>query len=191
MLPRDTPPRLLPLLFAISQPPVYQHHLTHTLAFPSVPQETGFRRIHSPHRVLREVGGLALVPNSTTPPVRTGASSVLMGFDVRTQDGRLWSARMISNGRSECDLFLMDSATLQRKAMAKLRVVPCGAGHSVDARLTLFDATMLIHSAGVLLVPWVATIRSLVQGPCSKLVSLDRQDLGLHRRYRRMVVTGR
>jgi hypothetical protein len=187
MLPRETPPppRFLPLLFAIGHPPTYQH----TLAFPSTSQEAGIRRIHTPHRVLREVGGLILVPNSTTLPVRTSASSVLMGFDVQTQDGSRWSARMISNGQNECDLFLMDSETLQRKIMAKLRVIPCGVGHSVDARLTLFDTAMLMQSS--FLLQWVEMLRFIFQGSCSKRVLLDRRDLGLHRRYRRMVITGR
>ncbi len=48
--------------------------------------------------------------------------------------------------KGECNLFLMDSETLQHKVMAKIKVVPYadGAGHSISASLTLFDASILL-----------------------------------------------
>ena len=176
----------IPLLsFAINSPP--PHNLFHTTEFPYLPQETGFRRIHSPQRVLQRIGGLALIPNSTLSPVRSGASTVLMGFDVQTRDGCRWSARMISSRRDECDLFLMDSETLQRKAMAKIKVVPYadGAGHSISASLTLFDASILLWRIGFT-VPWTAMLWQ-----CRRKEALHRRELSLHRTYVRMILSPR
>ena len=176
-----------PLLLVINQSPTYQHRVTHSSAFPSIPMETGVFRIHSPHRILRGVGGgLRLVPNSTMPPVRTSASSVLVGFDVCTHDGDRWNARMISSGKYECDLFLMDSQTLQRKVSAKIKVVQQGNGHSIDTTLTLFDPAVLTNQSTLSLAT-VVRCMSRFNG-FGRPVPIVKHELGLHRHYRRMAI---
>ena len=176
------PAPLLLLAFTLHPPP---HTATlRTFEFPSsLPPETGFRRIHFPQRVLTVVGGLALVPNSTLPPVRSGAPAVVvMGFEVQTIAGRRWSARLISSRRDECDLFLMDSETLQRTAAAKLRVTPRsdgGEGHSIATRLTLFEEA----HRHLLLPPgwwWCGSTGT---------ATLHRSERGLHRLFLRMVLS--
>jgi hypothetical protein len=183
---------IIPILLAINHQPIHQHHqLTHHITFPETPLETGIHRIHSPLRIFRSIGGsLYLIPNSTSTPVRTSASSVLIAFDVRTIEGNRWNARMISNERSVCDIFFMDSETLQRKAMLKMRVAPFNAGgHSIAASLTLFDFDVLKFSCAL----FVAAISSSYWSDCtrSRSVMVKRKcELNLHRLYRRMVVHG-
>lgn len=172
---------VIPLLsFVVNR---LQHNLFQTFDFPNLPQETGYRRIHSPQHVLQRLGGLSLIPNSTLSPVRSGASTVVMGFDVQTRSGSRWSARMISSRRDECDLFLMDSETLQRKAMVKIKVTPHrdgDGGHSIAADLTLFGASLLLWHCG-LMTPSVCS-----WGKAGK--SLNRNELGLHRLFMRMIL---
>ena len=189
-LRHDTQPFLPLLLFTLSHPPSITRNYFHknlTIFHPDVPLETGVRHLHTPQRVLRSVGGggLVLIPNSTTRPVRSSQSSVVMGFDVQTVGGERWSARVISNGKEECNLFLMDSTTLQRKAMAKLKVGRCNStqGHTVTTSLTVFDlsAFAILHSA-VLWWWWWHGVQ------CLRLSKAA--DFGLHMLYRRMVVCG-
>ncbi len=188
-------PDLLPLLFAIA--PQYHHEMFHTVRFPNIPVERGIHYIHSPQRILQGISGLALVPNSTTPPVRTSSSSVVMAFDVLTLDGNKWNARMMSSGKDECDVFLMDSVTLQRRALARIRVernkgvMDYDHGHTVAASLTVFDINTLAALQGCFQWFSLATLCRRMQGQYSIMRNrsvIQKRELKLHRLYRAMVV---
>ena len=187
-------PDLLPLLFATV--PQYHHEMFHTLRFPNTPEERVIHYIHSPRRILQRISGLTLVPNSTTPPVRTSSSSVVMAFDVLTLDGNKWNARMMSSGKDECDVFLMDSVTLQRRAMARIRVernkgaVGGNHGHTVAASLTVFDINNLVVLQGCLHWFGLATLHRWMQCQYNIMHSrslIQKRELKLHRLYRAMV----
>ena len=181
----QTQKALFPVLFAINQP--IHHHFSRLLTFPEIPFEKAINRIHSPLRVLRVVGGgLSLIPNSTSAPVRTSASSVLIAFDVQTIDGSRWNARMISNERNACEVFLMDSVTLQRKATLKMSVATRGIGHSISANLTLFDFSTLMYSS-----VWLMAMISSSSLKCNHGARVRRNfELHLHRMYKQMVTRG-
>ena len=179
---------LLPLLFAINHHavPIHHHHQSQITHFLDIAFETGVRRIHSPQRILRSVGGggLTLIPNSTTHPVRTSASSVVIGFDVRAGNSDRWSARLMSSCREECDVFLMDSKTLQRKAMAKIKVEKSNTGgHLVATSITLFDL-----SAVALMM--YSKLLTALSGMAASSSHSFRPDISFHILYRRMVVYG-
>ena len=188
---QSAPNAIFPILFAMHQP-VQHHHLSHLLTFPNTSFETGIHRIHSPLRILRGIsgGGLTLIPNSTTAPVRTSASSVLIAFDVKTIDGNRWNARMISNERSMCEVFLMDSVTLQRKAMLKLSVAPhhTDIGHSISTSLTLFDIGTIVYS-GTWLMAMMSCCCSMLNQKCNHMTARN-HELELHRTYKLMVTRG-
>ena len=157
------------------------------------PARLAERFIHSPRRILQEIGGLHLVPNSTTPPVRTSPSSVLMGFDVVTHEGNLWNARILSNDKKECDLFLMDSHTLQPIVMAKLRVpAPFSPPLLSHMDQTTISLNVIVFNTAMFL-KLVATSywNKIVRVKCSKVHHIRLgEDASRHKRYMRMVFDG-
>ena len=164
------PCHLFPILFT-------QHCWPCALLFDSSPH-----RIHSPRRILHAIGGgLALVPNSTTPPVRISPSSVLMSFDVAARNGRHWNARILTSRKDECDLFLMDRATLQPLVLAKLKASLPGIGPpTVSVSITVFDAASFI---GMLAMSVWCKIRKSHAG-----LVFHRLDLVQHRQYMQMAL---
>ncbi len=61
---------LLPLLlFATNS---HQFHLNTVLEIPIKPMQWSEYCIHTPHRILSQIGCMYLVPNSTSPPIQTG-----------------------------------------------------------------------------------------------------------------------
>jgi hypothetical protein len=156
-----------------------QYRLSRSFTVATGSLDAGIRCIHSPQRILRHLGDdFSLIPNSTTRPVAPSSSSspssVIMSFGIRgprqmgggsggpaaaaepstssSSQQCCWSARIMSEHRSESALFLMDNATLMPVALAKLRVAttttdgraatqqqaPSGYTVSVDA--IFFDA---------------------------------------------------
>jgi hypothetical protein len=165
---------MFPLLFALNH-----NQMIH---FSSSP--VGFRElhIHSPYRILSRVVGLAFVPNSTTQPVRTNATSVLMGFDVDTLNGGRWNARILSSCKEESEIFLMDNTTLMPIAFAKLKSMQGTDYSQVSITATCFD---LITILGVLATHCCRRISLWKAVDETRLL---RRDVALHRKYARMVL---
>jgi hypothetical protein len=169
---------LFPLLFTFN-------HIQNWFPARRFPAGIGERFIHSPHRIVNEVGGISFVSNSTTPPVRTSASSVLMGFDVVTYEGARWNARILSSSKKECDLFLMDCHTLQPIVMAKLRVpAPSSQMDStISLNVTVFDTVMFLKLVAA------SYWNKFVRFRCRKVTYVPlREDLTQHKQYARMVL---
>jgi hypothetical protein len=176
---------LFPLLFASN----HIHHWSSICRIPCRSLELEKYFIHSPHRILGEVGSLTLVPNSTALPVRTSTSSVLMAFDVNTCSGKRWNARILSSNRHECDLFLMDSATLKPIVMAKFQVI----SNTPTPRTGALDFTLcvsfIIFDAAVFLQLLILSHLNKVV-PIKHKILFQKKDVVQHRRYKRMVVNG-
>jgi hypothetical protein len=177
------PQLTLPLLFAVN------HQLSCSVTFPHA---SGLRNIHLPHRLIRNFEGLAIIPNSTTQPVRVASSSVIMSFDVSHGSDFCWNARMISSNETKCDLFLMDNVTLKPIMYVKLRVeYPTrSSGYTVAINARLFDMYTLIGVWFMLAsLKYLTPIHSLwVKRNMAHGADL-RKDMEIHRKYMKMALT--
>jgi len=110
-----------------------------------------------------------------------------MSFDIDTLSGMRWNARMLSSGKDECELFLMDSVTLMPILFAKLRAISSQteavSGFSrVSADFTFFDFLAFL---GVM----AASFRvKLCAGAMANGNLFTKRDIALHKKYMRMVL---
>lgn len=177
---------LLLILFATNS---HQFHLNTAFKIPLKQLQPNEHCIHSPHRILGQIGCMNLIPNSTSTPVQTGVSSVLMSFDVNTGIGTKWSARILSSHRDTCDLFLMDSATLMPIMFVNLKaakdVSDCRGASvkclSVSANVTFFDLITSIRVMAVACWKKCTTVSDVRQ-------SFQKMDVALHVQYKRMAL---
>ncbi len=175
---------LLFILFATNS---HQFHLNTAFKIPLKQLKSNEHCIHSPHRILGQIGCMNLIPNSTSAPVQTGTSSVLMSFDVDTGIGTNWNARILSSHRDTCDLFLMDSATLMPIVFVNLKAVvsdyPGNTAKylSVSANVTFFDLITFIRVMTVAYWKKYSTVSDVRQ-------SFHKGDVALHLQYTRMAL---
>ena len=84
---------------------------------------------------------------------------------------------MMSNEEHQCDIFLMDSSTLQPIVLARFEAVESKkTGHSVFATLTLFDPVTFL---------WLMTSFLIFSKPANLPT---KEDFNRHRLYRRMIL---
>jgi hypothetical protein len=178
---------LLPLiLFATNS---HQFHLNTAFKIPLKQLKSNEHCIHSPHRILGQIGCMNLIPNSTSAPVQTGTSSVLMSFDVDTGIGTNWNARILSSHRDTCDLFLMDSATLMPIVFVNLKAAVAVSDYpgnaakylSVSANMTFFDLITFIRVMTVACWKKHSTVSDVRQ-------SFHKRDVARHMQYTRMAL---